>query len=151
MAEYSKDGTGDIKYYYIDENGLEVVDPNSITYVQAANFGLDDTTHDAQAVNVGHIDQVQYPIVNMNDLYNYNIGSSVNNSLYNGLLSRLKEFHQWLNDEQPDLEEECGSDLSGIIDKLEETFSELCTDEHDQYLEYFGNSVRSALGVNDET
>lgn len=38
---------------------------------------------------------------------------------------RIKMFHQWLLEEQKDLEEECGANLSGIVDKLEETFPEI--------------------------
>lgn len=37
---------------------------------------------------------------------------------------KLNEFYLWLKEEQADLEEECGMDLSGIIDKLEETFED---------------------------
>jgi hypothetical protein len=46
-------------------------------------------------------------------------------SKFKDLLNRIMEFHKWLEREQESLEEESGADLSGVIDKLEETFSEL--------------------------
>jgi hypothetical protein len=42
------------------------------------------------------------------------------------VFKRLKDFHQWLKEEHEDLAEECGADLNGLVDKLEETFPELC-------------------------
>ncbi len=82
-------------------------------------------------------------------------------SALNNLLERLNEFRQWLQEEQCDLEEECGADLSGLIDKLEETFPELSGEcetsdgfneegnliETEPYLRHLRRSLSEALGV----
>lgn len=69
------------------------------------------------------IDQVQYTI-NQPAQINFKVLSPAESAL-NCMVGRIKEFHQWLCEEQKDLEEECGADLSGLIDRLEENFPEL--------------------------
>lgn len=92
---------------------------------------------------------------------NFEILSHDQSALRN-VLGRIKEFHQWLGEEQSDLEEECGADLSAIVDKLEETFPELSGEaedglvtpsphiDFDRDIEYFRNSIINGLGVSQE-
>jgi len=83
------------------------------------------------------------------------------------VLVRIKEFHQWIKEERNDLEEECESDLSALVDKLEETFPELSGEsdedepppihripsrfiDFDGDIQYFRDSIMRNLGVSQE-
>lgn len=77
-------------------------------------------------------------------------------------VTRVREFYAWLQEEQKDLEEECGADLSALVDKLEEMFPELSgeneelevrsppvIDFNDDF-QHFRRNVESALRVDAE-
>ena len=119
-----------MSYYYVDGNNR-------------VNFTIDDATIEDNSgtseVQLHNFDDVNTANANA-DIYNgniryelqpdYSVGVRVgglwnNYQDYNELLLRLKDFYQWMKDEQHGLEQECGTDLGGIIDKLEEIFGEL--------------------------
>lgn len=76
----------------------------------------------------------------------------------NNIINRVLEFYGWLKEEQGDLEEECGADLSGLIDKMEEIFPEVSGEESPPItsplpldfegdMEYFRRSMFRSLGI----
>jgi hypothetical protein len=67
------------------------------------------------------------------------------------LKQKIADFYQWLKEEQKDLEEECGADLGGVVDKMEEMFSEELDEENifnvEEDQEYHRELVENSLEV----
>jgi hypothetical protein len=82
-------------------------------------------------------------------------------SALQSMSDRIRMFHQWLLEEQKDLEEECNVDLSGLIDKLEETFPEISGEPEtsdglddqenifntEEYIRWFEEEIRAGRAV----
>lgn len=74
---------------------------------------------------------IDFPITDGygNYIGHYNMLYSMEHLNYNyaneNIMDKINEFYFWLRQEEKDLREEIGADLSGILDKLEEIMSEI--------------------------
>lgn len=100
---------------------IDVPTANSGEYIYYRGTGTtsDDCVYIPTSYNVEgwYVDSNDYIIT-----YDGNIMG--NNNYFVNPVDKINEFYEWLKEENISLAEECGADLSGIIDKFEEMFSD---------------------------
>jgi len=130
----------------IDVGQIIDVSPIAIDVGQTIDVGQPITINSVRYI--GDDENLLYNGLNANEdsfpLHSFKILSSEELTIRD-MRIRLIAFHQWLKIEQADLEEECGADLNGLIDKLEETFPELSEESEDSLdtIEYDNETVRN--------